>query len=101
MFGISQNEELMNPQELAQHKLMKEKIEAMKSRQYAAHTFISIISATRLNNEQYKMPRISTLIVSSKSPTIVQNLQCFIKEDYIEIEQETGQHFKIGLFLKV
>ena len=51
--------------------------------------------------EPFRVPRISTVIVSSKSPTIVQNLQCFIKEDYIEEEQETGQLFKISLYLKV
>ena len=91
----------MNPQDLAMYTQMKEKVEAMKSMQYAPHTFISIITATRLNDEPYRIPRISTLIVQSKSPTIVQNQKCFIKEDYIEKEQETGQFFKIGVFVKV
>ena len=80
---------------------MKAKLKTLEEKQYAPHTMISFITASRFNNDQYKIPQISTLIVQSKTPTIVQNIQCFIKDDYIEKEQETGQFFRIGIFLKV
>lgn len=59
------------------------------------------MAASRLNDENFKVPRISTIIVQSKTPAIVSNQKAFIKEDYIEQEQETGQLFRIGVFVRV
>ena len=61
----------MTQEQKAEYAKIKEYIEAMKDMQYAPHTFISIITATKFMDEAYRMPRISTLIVQSKSPTIV------------------------------
>lgn len=68
---------------------------------YPQHTLLSFISAVKINNEDYQPPSISTLIVSNKSPAIISKIKCFMIEDYIETENETGERFKISLFLKV
>ena len=39
--------------------------------------------------------------MSSKSPAVISKLKCFIIEDYIEHEQETGERFHINLHLQV
>lgn len=46
-------------------------------------------------------PKIQSLIVSSKSPCVVQKIKCFMIEDYIEQEIESGQPFKISIFIRI
>lgn len=53
---------------------------------YPQHNFLSFVSSVRINNEQYKPPTLSTLIVSDKRPAVIQKIKCFIVEDYIEHE---------------
>ena len=62
---------------------------------------MTFVSAVRINNEGYQPPAISTLIVSHKSGATISKIKCFVIEDYMEEEAETGELFKICLFLKV
>ena len=68
---------------------------------YPAHSFITFISAVKINDEVYQSPQISALIVTNKSPVIISRLKCFMIEDYIEQEQENGKPFRVKLYLKV
>jgi hypothetical protein len=78
----------------------KEKIEET-IKLYPPHSFITFLSAVKINEEAYEAPQISALIVSNKSPVIISKLKCFMIEDYIEQEQETGKRFSLKLYLKV
>lgn len=67
---------------------------------YPQHNFMSFIAAVKINNDPYMEAIVSNLIVSSKSPCVVAKIKCFMIEDYIELEQETGQSFKLSIFIK-
>ena len=68
---------------------------------YPLHSFICFMAAIQINSERFQPPCVSTIIVSSKSPAVISKLKCFLIEDYIEHEQETGERFHINLYLQV
>ncbi len=45
---------------------------------------MSFIASIKINNEPYLDPVVSSLIVSTKSPSVIAKIKCFMIEDYIE-----------------
>jgi hypothetical protein len=62
---------------------------------------VSCAASVKLNDEQFQQQNISTIIVAGKSPAVIAKYPCFMIEDYIEKEIETGKNFTINVYLKI
>jgi hypothetical protein len=87
-------------EEMEELEILKEKIEGMM-KLYPQHSIVSILCAVKTNSLEYQTPVLNTLIVSNKSPAIIGKIKCFMIEDVIEHEQETGESFQVQVFLKI
>ena len=79
-------------EELDELEMLKERIESIM-KLYPQHSFVSILCAVKTNTIDYQPPVLNTMIVSNKSPCIIGKIKCFMIEDIIEHEQETGERF--------
>lgn len=87
-------------EELDELELLREKIEGIM-KLYTQHSLVSILCAVKTNSLAYQPPVLNTIIVSNKSPAIIGKIKCFMIEDVIEHEQETGETFEVQVFLKI